>query len=229
MPGKLIVLEGTDGAGKATQAGLLQAALQRDYQTKTISYPRYGQPMAQPVEFYLAGRWGRDPMAVNPYTVSAFYAIDRFDSYQTEWKDLYLSGGIIIADRYTTSNAVYQTSKLPPEDRHAFLDWLYDFEYHKIGIPEPDLVLCLDVDPEAAHIANNEAPGIKPGVKDDIHEHDKDYLIHAYNGLLDTAKYSGWTMLPCTDGRRILPPGTIHKAILAEVQKLLALEVRDDS
>lgn len=121
------MLEGTDGSGKATQTAMLNELLERwlGQETRRISFPRYGNPMAGPVEQYLQGRYGTDPSNVNPYAASLFYAIDRFDSYATEWGSFYDSGGIIVADRYTTSNAVHQGAKLDGTARWDYLNWLY--------------------------------------------------------------------------------------------------------
>ena len=146
MSGKLIVFEGTDGSGKATQAKLLCEELdRRGVPYRKIDFPRYGNPFAEPANLYLHGALGSHPGDVNAYAASVLYAVDRFASYKEDWGRFYEEGGIVVANRYTTSNAVHQASKLPADERREFLDWLFDLEYHRMGLPEPDLVLYLDL------------------------------------------------------------------------------------
>ena len=151
MSGRLIVLEGLDGSGKATQAGLLYEALcGRGEQAMKITFPNYESDSSALVKMYLGGAFGQDVNDVNAYAASSFYSVDRYASYKTLWGCFYHDGGTVIADRYTTSNAVHQCSKLPREEWDAYLAWLFDFEYRKIAIPEPDTVVYLDVDPEVS-------------------------------------------------------------------------------
>ena len=134
MSGKLIVFEGTDGSGKATQAKLLCETLaQRGIAYREIDFPRYGNPFAEPANLYLHGALGNRPGDVNAYAASVLYAVDRFASYKEDWGGFYEEGGIVVANRYTTSNAVHQASKLPEGERQAFLDWLFDLEYGRMG------------------------------------------------------------------------------------------------
>ena len=143
MSGRLIVLEGLDGSGKATQAGLLYEALcGRGEQAMKITFPNYESDSSALVKMYLGGAFGQDVNDVNAYAASSFYSVDRYASYKTLWGCFYHDGGTVIADRYTTSNAVHQCSKLPREEWDAYLAWLFDFEYRKIAIPEPDTVVC---------------------------------------------------------------------------------------
>ena len=145
--GKLIVLEGIDGSGKSAQYRRLCARFERegiDYHS--IVFPRYDQESSALIRMYLNGDFGEKPDDVNPCAASIFYAVDRYASYMTDWKSAYEGGGIILSDRYTTSNAVHQGAKLPAAEQPAFFDWLYDLEYVKLGLPRPDLVIFLDVD-----------------------------------------------------------------------------------
>ena len=148
MSGKLIVFEGTDGSGKATQSKLLFERLQREgVDCRKLNFPRYGEKSAALVELYLGGAFGTHPSDVNAYAASTFYSVDRYASYKQDWGKYYEAGGLLIADRYTTSNAVHQCSKLPPEQWDTFLQWLFDYEYHLLGLPAPDKVIYLQVDP----------------------------------------------------------------------------------
>ena len=149
MSGKLIVFEGTDGSGKATQSRMLCAWLtEQGIPYRNINFPRYGKPSAAMVQEYLDGNLGKNPGDVNAYAASMFYAMDRFASYKQDWGEFYEAGGLIVADRYTTSNAVHQASKLPDEERNVYLDWLFDTEYRLLGLPKPDLVIYLDMPTE---------------------------------------------------------------------------------
>ena len=147
MNGRLIVFEGTDGSGKATQSRLLCEHLQREnIPYKNITFPQYGKPSAAMVQEYLDGHLGKHPGDVNAYAASLMFSMDRYASYKQDWGAFYEAGGLVIADRYTTSNAVHQVSKLPPEERTVFLNWLFELEYGKLGLPKPDLVLYLDME-----------------------------------------------------------------------------------
>lgn len=145
--GTLIVLEGIDGSGKATQSALLEKKLKEaGKDVMHISFPDYASDSSALVKMYLKGDFGADPGDVNPYAASLFYAVDRFASYRMKWKDFYEKGGIIIADRYTTSNMVHQMTKYDDEEeRTQFLSWLEKTEYGELELPRPDLVILLDI------------------------------------------------------------------------------------
>lgn len=159
MKGKLIVFEGTDGSGKATQAQMLCRHLaQEGIAYREIDFPRYGNPFAQPAALYLQGALGSHPGDVNAYAASTLFAVDRFASYKEDWGGFYEQGGVIVANRYTTSNAVHQASKLPDGEREAFVDWLFDLEYRRLELPEPDLVIYLGY-AHGDHGAHDAPPG----------------------------------------------------------------------
>ena len=143
MSGKLIVFEGTDGSGKSTQFKLACEALKNaGLEFRTCRYPQYQEESSAPVRMYLRGEFGRKPSDVNAYAASSFYAVDRYAGYKKHWGEFYHNGGTMVLDRYTTSNAVHQSSKMDPADREDFFQWLADFEYVQIGLPTPDLVIC---------------------------------------------------------------------------------------
>ena len=151
MAGKLIVFEGTDGSGKSTQfQKLCQRVTQTGREFQKLVFPQYSEPSSALIRMYLNGEFGPRPEDVNPYAASAFYAVDRYASYKKVWGTYYERGGLILTDRYTTSNAVHQTVKCPPQERGEFLRWLDDFEHTKLGLPRPDLVLYLDMPTDQA-------------------------------------------------------------------------------
>mgnify|MGYP001142507573 CR=1 FL=1 len=147
--GQLIIFEGLDGSGKGTQTKLTAQRLkEQGRDLRQITFPDYDSESSALVKMYLSGAFGDKPDDVNAYAASSFYAVDRFASYKTDWGEFYREGGLVLSDRYTTSNAVHQCSKLPPMHWDGFLNWLFDFEYKKFGIPAPDAVIYLAVDPE---------------------------------------------------------------------------------
>ena len=197
MSGKLIVFEGTDGSGKATQAKLLCETLaQRGLAYREIDFPRYGNPFAEPANLYLHGALGSHPGDVNAYAASVLYAVDRFASYKEDWGRFYEEGGIVVANRYTTSNAVHQASKLPVDERREFLDWLFDLEYHRMGLPEPDLVLYLDLPTEVSEqmLRRREQATATAA---DIHEQDETYLKNCRAAAPEIVRDCGWTVIHC--------------------------------
>ena len=190
--GKLIVLEGIDGSGKSAQYRRLTARFEReglDYHS--IVFPRYDQESSALIRMYLNGDFGSRPDDVNAYASSIFYAVDRYASYMTVWKAYYQSGGVVLSDRYTTSNAVHQGAKLPPEEQPRFFDWLYDLEYVKLGLPRPDLVIFLDVD-LATSEARMHRRQLKTGKSGDIHERDTEYLQLCLDTGHRAAAHYGW-------------------------------------
>lgn len=170
MKSKIIVIEGLDGSGKATQTKILCEKFSALGKKVTkLEFPNYESPAAAPVKMYLDGEFGDKPDDVNAYAASAFYAVDRVASYLQFWKKECDNGGVILSDRYVTSNIIYQMSKLPKEEWNSFIDWLNDFEYEKLGIPKPDLVIYLDVEPEVSQKLMEKRYG-GDNSKKDLHE-----------------------------------------------------------
>ena len=194
--GKLIVLEGIDGSGKSAQFRRLCTRLERDgIEYNHIVFPRYDQDSSALIRMYLGGEFGTRPDDVNAYTASTFFAVDRFASYKKDWGSSYESGGFFLSDRYTTSNAVHQGSKLPEEELPEFFRWLSDLEYDKMGLPRPDLVIYLDVDIETS-LARMRRREEKNHTHADIHEKDIDYLQRCLRTAECAAEYFGWTRIP---------------------------------
>lgn len=202
--GKVIVIEGSDGSGKATQTKLLFDYLKAaGKEVRMVTYPNYESLSSSLVKMYLGKEFGEDPFSVNAYVASSFYAVDRFASYMKDWKEFYESGDdhIVICDRYVTSNMLHQTAKIEGrESKEAFLDWEYDFEFVKGGLPVPDCVFFLDVDPDTTfRLMKHRANKITQEEEKDIHESNPEFLIKSYeNSLLVGEKY-GWKRIPCCD------------------------------
>lgn len=217
--GKLIVIEGSDGSGKATQTELLYEYLKgQGRKVKKVSYPNYESPSSALVKMYLGSEFGNDPYCVNAYVASSFYAVDRFASYLKDWKSFYDSSqeAVVICDRYVTSNMLHQTSKLETkEEREAFLDWEYEFEYIKGGLPVPDMVFFLDVPPEVAfRLMKNRENKITHQTEKDIHESNKGFLVRSYENSLFVGKKYGWTRIDCCNEQgNMLPVEEIHRKI----------------
>lgn len=194
--GKLIVLEGIDGSGKSTQYRRLCQRMENDkIDYNHIVFPRYDKESSALLRLYLGGAFGTDPGDVNAYTASTFYAVDRFASYRDDWGKIYENGGLILSDRYTTSNAVHQGCKLPDDELPDFFNWLADLEYVKMGLPRPDLVIYLDVDIEIAtrRMRRREA---KNNTQADIHEKDTAYLERCLRTAGMAAEHYGWVRIP---------------------------------
>ena len=194
--GKLIVLEGIDGSGKSAQYRRLCQRMENDkIAYNHIVFPRYDKESSALIRLYLGGAFGTHPSDVNAYTASAFYAVDRFASYRDDWGRIYEDGGLILSDRYTTSNAVHQGSKLPDAELPAFFSWLADLEYKKMGLPEPDLVIYLDVDLETSKRRMRRREE-KTNTHADIHEMDSDYLARCLHTADMACEHYGWTRIP---------------------------------
>lgn len=214
MPGKLIVLEGTDGSGKSTQFGLLCAALEEQGRVfRRLVFPRYEEESSALIRLYLGGAFGSHPGDVNAYAASAFYAVDRYASYKQDWGEFYEAGGLVVCDRYTTSNAVHQGSKLPEGERPAFWTWLEEFEYGKLGLPRPDTVLWMDMPVERA-VENLRRREEATRTCGDIHEADNAYLRACYAAEKQAADHYGWRAVPCMDGARLRGVDEIHQEIM---------------
>lgn len=213
MAGKLIVLEGTDGSGKSTQLQLLCQRLQREEKPfHRLVFPRYKEQSSTLVRMYLNGDFGTHPSDVNAYAASTFYAVDRYASYQMDWKKIYESGGLLISDRYTTSNAIHQAAKLPKEQRKPFFQWLFDFEYDKLGLPAPDLVIFLDMPTDyATQLLRSREDAT--GTQRDIHEVDTTYLSLCREAAFEAAQYGGWRTVSCVHDHAIRTPEEIGEEI----------------
>lgn len=224
--GKLIIFEGLDGSGKGTQTALTAQKLrERGMDLRQITFPNYASDSSALVKMYLSGQFGEKPDDVNAYAASSFYAVDRFASYKTDWGRFYQSGGLVLSDRYTTSNAVHQCAKLPPMYWDSFLNWLFDFEYKKIGIPAPDVVFYLAVDPEISQqLLKERYHGDES--KKDIQEKDREYIARSRAAAEYCAKTLGWQRIECietgAEGKTIRPVEVINTEIFAKLSDVLS-------
>lgn len=218
MSGTLIVFEGTDGSGKTTQAQLLCRRLDREgIPYREIDFPRYGNPFAEPAKLYLDGVLGKRPEDVNAYAASTLYAVDRFASYKQDWGGFYEAGGLVIANRYTTSNAVHQASKLPEGEREEYLAWLFDLEYRRMGMPKPDLVLYLDMPTEVTERMMAQRAR-ETGAGSDIHERDGAYLRRCRMNAREVVRLCGWTVIDCAENGQPRDMEAIHAQIWEQVR-----------
>jgi len=220
--GKLIIIEAGDGCGKATQTARLYERLTAEgYPVKKVEFPDYASPSSALIKMYLGGQFGTQPDAVNAYAASAFFAVDRFASYKTSWGEWYRQGGIILADRYTTSNMVHQAVKIDDESaKDSFLDWLWDLEFVKFGLPVPNQVLFLDVPPDLSSRLLAER-SVKAGGEPDIHERDMDYLARCYHSYRLLAARYGWQSIDCVSSDGLKSVDQIHQAIYHSVKTIL--------
>ena len=219
--GKLIVIEGTDGSGKSTQFKLLTervAAEGREFQK--LVFPQYAEPSSALIRMYLGGEFGTNPSDVNAYAASAFYAVDRYASYKKVWGDWYENGGLVLSDRYTTSNAVHQASKLDQMRQGEFLRWLYEFEYDRLGLPAPDLVIYLDVPTDFTEQMMR-AREAATNTKADIHEQDLGYLATCRRTGRAAAAFYGWTVIDCVKNGAMRSIEDIHEEIYRHVKACL--------
>lgn len=220
MAGKLIVFEGTDGSGKSTQFARVCRRLEEEGKPfRRLVFPQYQEPSSALIRMYLGGEFGSHPDDVNAYAASSFYAVDRYASWKKVWGEDYRNGGLILSDRYTTSNAVHQACKLPREEWEEFFRWLDDFEHTKLGLPRPDLVVYLDMPtPRALELLR--AREAATATQGDIHEVDEEYLALCRETGLRAAECLGWKRVACTaaDGA-VRSQEDIHAEIWEELSR----------
>ncbi|NLZ48117.1 MAG: thymidylate kinase [Clostridiales bacterium] len=224
MKGKLIIIDGSDGSGKATQSLKLFHRLQQEgYKVKKVEFPDYDSDSSALIKMYLNGSFGSDPNAVNPYVASSFYAVDRYASYVMKWKDFYEEGGIILSDRYTTSNMVHQAAKIEDDqEKEKFLNWLWDYEFNLFGLPVPDAVVFLDVPAEYSRKLMEERLNKFTGEdKKDIHESNIDFLQNSYNNAKKIAEKYKWIRINCVKNNTMYSIDEIHEKIYENLRKIL--------
>ena len=220
--GKLIIIEAGDGSGKATQTRALYEHLLADgHRVHRIEFPDYEADSSMLVRMYLRGDFGGHAEDVNAFAASTFFAVDRYASFRMKWKKFYDAGDIILADRYTTSNMVHQAVKLTDaKERDEFLDWLWDLEFTKMGLPVPDRVVFLNMDPAIADrlIA---ARAQETGQAKDIHEKDADYLHRCHQGYVVLAQKYGWSQVKCDQAGQLRSIEAIHAEVYQAIREIL--------
>ena len=221
MKSKIIVIEGLDGSGKATQTALLSQKLSdRGIKVRRLEYPDYDSPSSSLVKMYLGGEFGNKPEDVNAYAASAFYAVDRAAGFLGDWKADYQSGTLFLCDRYCTSNIIYQMAKGSDAERDAFIEWQADFEYDKLGLPRPDAVIYLDVSPDVSQKLMEKRYGGDQSKKD-LHESNLSFLLSCRKSALYAAEKCGWKIIDCCENGDIKPIDKISDEIEKAVSDIL--------
>ncbi|MBQ7880793.1 MAG: thymidylate kinase [Clostridia bacterium] len=200
--GYIIVVEGTDGSGKQTQATkLCERLLAEGVDVVKHSFPSYDSPSSGPVKMYLGGQLCKSADELDAYQTSALFAVDRLCTYQKDLKEHYESGGVIVLDRYTQSNMLHQAGKIHNrEQRDKILAWLDNFEFNELKLPRANKVIFLNIPPEVSKRLANARADLKAGTKQDIHEQDTQHLIHAYNSGRYVASKYNWDIVDCMQG-----------------------------
>lgn len=222
--GKVIVIEGLDGSGKATQTERLYELLSaRGVQVRRVSFPDYDSPSSALVKMYLNGEFGSDPGDVNGYAAAAFYAVDRYASFKKDWGKAYDDGAVILCDRYATSNAVYQMTKVPQCEREEYLRWLEELEYCRLGIPRPDLVIYLDVPTDISQsLMSCRYDGDES--KKDLHERNLAYLAQCGESARYSAMKLNWNVISCVRDGKMRSIDDISAEIAKLTDKLILNE-----
>lgn len=225
--GKFIVIDGLDGSGKGTQSEILKKRLEENgVKVRLLSFPMYESESSALVRMYLGGALGSDPSDTNAYAASSFFAADRYASYKTDWKkDIEDPDTVIIANRFTTANAVHQLSKMPRDEWDSFLNWLWDYEYKKLGVPAPDLVLYLEMTPEISMKLVGRR-SMETGQVKDIHELDPEHLKNSYKAAIYSSEKLGWERICCYRGSEPLSIDEISETVAEKVHNSLGLCVK---
>lgn len=219
LMGRLVVLDGLDGSGKTTQFEIIGRELGKSHTVKAISFPDYENPSSALVKMYLNGEISGSAAGVNAYAASSFYAVDRYASYKMFWEENYKRGELILASRYVSSNAIHQMVKLPEEQWESYLDWLEDYEYGKLGLPKPDMVIFLDMPVEISQKLMSERYHGDESRKD-IHESDVEYLRSCRKSALYAAEKLGWKVVPCSKDGEPLPIEDISRNIMEILKQI---------
>lgn len=221
MKKTFIAIDGLDGSGKKTQTELLIDFLKKEgKEYRYLSFPTYHEEYSKYVNMYLSGTFGENPEDVNAYTASSFFAMDRVCSYLLDWKKDYDDGKIIVANRYTTANAVHQLSKLPECEYDTFLQWLYDYEFVKLGLPKPDKVIYLSL-PPALSQQLVEKRCEETGVVKDIHEKSLSFIEKCYQAVLYSSEKLGWHRINCNTGKEMRSIQDIQDEIIRYLKDVL--------
>ena len=220
--GRLIAIDGLDGSGKSTQYEMLASYLEgRGVRVRKLKFPVYENDSSVLVRMYLSGALG-DADDTNAYAASMFFAADRYVSYVTDWRAAYNDPDtVVLADRYTTANLIHQLSKLPRESWRDFADWLCDFEFSKLTLPRPDLVVYLEITPELSRAMIESR-----GRERDVHERDADFMARCHEAGRYASETFGWRTVQAACGCAMRPKDEIFDEIKRAVCGVLNIEVQ---
>lgn len=222
--GKLFVIDGTDGSGKQTQSAMLKKRFDEEgINYMQVSFPNYDSPSSSLVKMYLSGDFGEHPEDVSAYIASTFYAADRYATYKTKLEKFYETGGIIIADRYTTSNMIHQAGKIKDKsERKKFIEWLFDLEFNLYKIPMPDKVFFLNMPPkDSLNLIKTRENKFTKNAQKDIHEKDAQHILDSYNAACELSKEYNWNEINCIKDGEIRSIEDIHEEIYEIIKKEL--------
>ena len=220
MENFLIVLEGaSDAVGKTTQCKKLKKKLEEDgYCVITHHFPSYGSKSAFFVEEYLKGNLGTKE-TLTPYAISSLFAMDRLYTFHTYLKEEYPKGKIILLDRYTTSNMIYQASFFTTkEEQIAFAHEIEEYEYQKLGLPKPNMVCYLTGEEEAIERLREER---KKQVLPDQLEEDKEFLHRVYQCGEEIAKTFHFEIISCSKEKKWKEEDEITEEIYQKIKEKL--------
>lgn len=222
--GLFIVIEGTDGSGKGTQFKLLVAALRKQgRKIAVLDFPQYGKKSAYFVEQYLNGNYG-SANKVSPYIASLFYSLDRYAARErlVSWLK---QGKIVIANRFTLSNAAHQGGKISSKkELKKYWQWLFNLEHGVFGLPKPDITILLQMPASVAQklvLKKSPRQYLKLGAKRDIHEADLGHLKAAEERYLALAKIVKAIIIKCVEDGKLLTPKVISRRLLHKVNQLI--------
>ena len=219
--GKLIVIEGScDGVGKSTQYKMLIDRLiaEKVGTVVTHHFPSYGTYQGRPVEEYLKGNYGKIT-ELSPYFVNSLYAQDRAITWNTGLKQEYDKGNIILLDRYTTSSLIYQSASIEDEkEKEAFIDYVYDYEYNKLGIAKPDIVIFLYAPFEVSRRLKEKRKN-NDGIKNDIHESDLAFMKRVSDTSIEIANKYNWDFIECSKNDEMRSIEDIHEDVYKLIKK----------
>ena len=232
MRGKLIVIEGSDGSGKATQTQLLKKYCStHKISTKSITFPQYTNTFfGKTIARFLRGEMG-ELAQINPYLISMVYAMDRAEAKDKMYKWLN-DGKIIILDRYVTSNMAHQTGRLPAREQKKFLKWIDELEYRVNNVPREHIVIYLYVPYKVSLklMENKDRAGRKhlKGKGKDMVEGNIEYLKKAEKTYLKLSKrYNHWVKIDCVDSvGKMKAREEIHKDIVSALEKRDIISVK---
>ncbi len=219
--GYLIVIEGTDGSGKQTQADRLLLRLQMlGKKAIKFSFPNYDSLSSGPVKMYLGGEFGDNDKSLDAYQASVLYAVDRLCTYKKDIEKYYNDGYIVVLDRYVQSNMLHQAGKIRETVAvDKYLDWLDELEFNTLHLPRANKVIFLDVPVDVSMELARARGDLKTGGKKDIHEKDPNHLIHAYNAGIYVGEKYGWSRIQCTRNGKMRTIEDISNDIFDEIKE----------